>query len=197
MATCAPWAAGDVELQEVVDKLVARQPVVGSPALLDVVSTGMASFSFAVDRREDALITDDEGHLALLKALDANSGTAVPLTGTERIFGLLLLLVVGDRAPMDMDDVTLAESLASRAAAAIEKGESYAELDRRVGHLQHALESRIPIEQAKGMLAARWDMSPNEAFERMRTTARTRRQRIHDLAAAIIAGTDDLDVPGR
>jgi anti-anti-sigma factor len=58
-------------------------------------------------------------------------------------------------------------------------------------HLQRALTSRIVIEQAKGILAERLGIGVDAAFERLRRTARNRRQRIHDLAAAVVAGSEE------
>jgi hypothetical protein len=60
-------------------------------------------------------------------------------------------------------------------------------LVERTIQLQSALESRIVIEQAKGILAERHGTTPDEAFEMMRREARSRRMKIHDLAVGIVA----------
>jgi AmiR/NasT family two-component response regulator len=57
----------------------------------------------------------------------------------------------------------------------------------RQAQLQHALDSRIVIEQAKGMLAERLGVSVEEAFELLRRTARSNRARVHDVAQAVVA----------
>jgi AmiR/NasT family two-component response regulator len=53
--------------------------------------------------------------------------------------------------------------------------------------LQEALESRIVIEQAKGVLSERYRIGIDEAFELLRRSARNNRLRIHALAAAVVA----------
>lgn len=57
-------------------------------------------------------------------------------------------------------------------------------------HLAKALESRIVIEQAKGMLAERLRISLDDAFLLLRQTARSRRVRIHDLAREVLESPD-------
>ncbi len=56
--------------------------------------------------------------------------------------------------------------------------------------LQEALESRILIEQAKGVLAERYAMSVDDAFELLRRSARNHRTRLHALAAAVVASPE-------
>jgi hypothetical protein len=53
--------------------------------------------------------------------------------------------------------------------------------------LRTALATRIVIEQAKGMLAERFEMDVDEAFERLRHQARSHRIKLHVLAAAVTA----------
>jgi hypothetical protein len=60
-------------------------------------------------------------------------------------------------------------------------------LRRENDQLRVALATRIVIEQAKGMLAERFDVEADMAFERLRREARNRRMKLRALAAAVIA----------
>lgn len=60
------------------------------------------------------------------------------------------------------------------------------DLDQRVAQLQHALTSRIVIEQAKGMLAERYSLAPNDAFELLRLAARSNGIKVQALSNAVI-----------
>lgn len=53
-------------------------------------------------------------------------------------------------------------------------------------HLEHALEARVEIEQAKGMLAERLRLPLDDAFELLRQTARSERRSVHDLARQVL-----------
>jgi AmiR/NasT family two-component response regulator len=56
----------------------------------------------------------------------------------------------------------------------------------RVDQLQTALDSRVVIEQAKGMLAAWHGLEIDRAFEVLRRGARSHHLRIHDLAQQVV-----------
>ena len=68
------------------------------------------------------------------------------------------------------------------------------ELLERNRQLQHALDSRIVIEQAKGVLAERLGMTPDEAFELIRRAARRERITIRELAREVV---DTKETPDR
>jgi hypothetical protein len=65
-------------------------------------------------------------------------------------------------------------------------------LERTI-QLQTALETRIVIEQAKGILAERYRLSIDEGFELLRKSARSAGRKIHDLAWAIVSSKDTPD----
>jgi AmiR/NasT family two-component response regulator len=64
-------------------------------------------------------------------------------------------------------------------------GVTEAAYERRA-QLEQALRTRIVIEQAKGVLAERFDVDVEEAFEMLRRGARSSRVKIHALAAEVV-----------
>jgi len=60
--------------------------------------------------------------------------------------------------------------------------------------LQYALDSRILIEQAKGILAERHGVDVEQAFERMRAFARSTRRTVREIADGVVRGTMDVPV---
>ncbi|ONI91882.1 transcriptional regulator [Actinosynnema sp. ALI-1.44] len=116
---------------------------------------------------------------------------AVPMRLRDQVIGVLTLFDTRSGAPHD-DDAQLAQALADIATIAILQHRAIEHGERVTGQLQNALDTRIVIEQAKGILAERGGTSPDEAFNRLRAHARSRQQRLTDLARAVIAGTADL-----
>ncbi|WP_237702992.1 GAF and ANTAR domain-containing protein [Candidatus Protofrankia datiscae] len=60
-----------------------------------------------------------------------------------------------------------------------------------VVQLEHALASRVIVEQAIGILAERHRLRPRDAFERLRRTARGMGRRVHDLARQVVESVSD------
>jgi hypothetical protein len=56
--------------------------------------------------------------------------------------------------------------------------------------LRRALRSRIVIEQAKGVLAERFDLDMQASFDLLRGSARSNRMSLHLLAEAVVASRE-------
>ena len=89
-------------------------------------------------------------------------------------------------------EIQLAQVLAEAAAIAILKQRVLRQKARTAEQLQNALDSRVLIEQAKGIVAARLDIAPAAAFEILRRYARRHNRTLVDVAGATIRG--DLPV---
>jgi AmiR/NasT family two-component response regulator len=74
--------------------------------------------------------------------------------------------------------------------AATEREERLAELVVALAdenaNLQRALDTRVVIEQAKGILAERFRLDVHDAFHVLRTSARSNRIRLRDLATQVV-----------
>jgi ANTAR domain-containing protein len=60
----------------------------------------------------------------------------------------------------------------------------------RAEELQHALTSRVVVEQAKGVLAERLGLNIDGAFNVLRGAARSERVKLQDLARAVVTNKD-------
>jgi hypothetical protein len=67
-----------------------------------------------------------------------------------------------------------------------ESGET-GKLRATVGQLEHALLTRIRVEQAIGVLAERHRIKPRQAFEQLREAARSRGRKVIDIATDVVA----------
>jgi ANTAR domain-containing protein len=56
-----------------------------------------------------------------------------------------------------------------------------------IGQLEHALMARVRVEQAIGVLAERHRIQPRQAFEQLRSAARSRGRRVIDIASDVVA----------
>ena len=70
---------------------------------------------------------------------------------------------------------------------AVLPGHALAALAEENAQLRFALESRIVIEQAKGVLMERLDLPADVAFELLRAAARSSRTKLHAIAAEVVA----------
>lgn len=116
---------------------------------------------------------------------------AQPLALRGEVVGALGLLRC-QAGLLGTEDRRDAEQLATAAAIGLLHRRALHHLETVKEQLQHALESRIDIEQAKGALVERHGLTPAAAFEQLRRTARQRRIPVRELAREVIGKPVDL-----
>jgi GAF domain-containing protein len=112
---------------------------------------------------------------------------AFPMRLRENIIGALNLFMREPR-PLSSADVAVAQALADAATIALLHDHAVREARVLTGQLQHALNSRIVIEQAKGVVAARASIGMDEAFSRLRSYARDHNLQLNAVARNVIDG---------
>jgi GAF domain-containing protein len=109
----------------------------------------------------------------------------VPFSAGDRTLGALNLY---DTTPHEWTESELAQAqvLADMATGYLVTASQLQQERRLNEQLQRALESRVVIEQAKGILAAQNSISLNRAFERIRTHARSHNVSVRAVADAVV-----------
>lgn len=110
---------------------------------------------------------------------------AVPLRLRGEVIGAMNVYTRAAER-LEPEELALAQALADMATIGILQQRAIAEQTLLAEQLQHALQSRVVVEQAKGMLAARLDVTTEEAFGRMRTHARSHGIRLVEVAHGVL-----------
>jgi transcriptional regulator with GAF, ATPase, and Fis domain len=113
--------------------------------------------------------------------------TAVPLRLRSQRIGGLNMFGVGGEA-ISEDDRRLAQALADVATIGILQRRSTHRSNVVAEQLQHALNSRVAIEQAKGVLAERHNLGMEAAFGALRRYARNHNLKLTEVALAVVRG---------
>jgi hypothetical protein len=112
---------------------------------------------------------------------------ALPLRLRSDTVGAMNIFSVGEGVLVP-SDVHLAQALADVATIGILQERATTRGRTLAVQLQGALDSRIVIEQAKGIVAERLQLGMDEAFELLRGLARRDRRRLSEIAGALIEG---------
>ena len=122
------------------------------------------------------------------RALSAGfrSVQAVPLRLRGQVLGALNLF---DDEPgaMEPDVLDVVQALADVATTSLLQQREIERAHAVQAQLQHALHSRIGIEQAKGIVAEQAGLPMEEAFELLRGHARRNNRKVADVARAVVA----------
>ena len=113
---------------------------------------------------------------------------AIPMRLRDQVIGTLnLFKTVPDG--LDPAVVVAATALVDVATIGILQERAVRHQEVVAGQLQLALNSRVIIEQAKGVLAERLRVTPDEAFVTLRRYARDHNHPLTELAGDVIRGT--------
>lgn len=127
---------------------------------------------------------------------------ALPMRLRGSVIGALNLFRAGP-GEMGPADIEVAQAFADVATIAILQHRAALEAQVVNEQLTHALNSRVVIEQARGMVAERLDLDLERSFSALRNHARNHNPRLADVADAVISGTtpagtlDPLPAAGR
>ena len=115
------------------------------------------------------------------RALEAGAGAihALPMTGHGELVGSLNIV---SASPRELSDTGLstARMLCDVAVSYIFAVRLHEETSELAGQLQNALDTRVLIEQAKGIMSERHGDSMSDAFERLRKYARSRNMPVRE-----------------
>jgi GAF domain-containing protein len=122
---------------------------------------------------------------------------ALPMRLRGAVLGALNLFHV-EPGQMCEADVEAAQALADVATIALLQHRASLESQALNDQLNSALNTRVVIEQAKGIVAEREQLNMEQAFSRLRNHARNHNLRLADVARAVIGSTlaaSELDRP--
>jgi len=114
-----------------------------------------------------------------------NAVLAVPMKLREKTIGTLNLFRSA-RGPFGPVDVVVARGLADIATIGILHERAVRESDIARQQLQHALNSRVIIEQAKGVIAQLRGVSMDESFRILRQYSRNNNVSLRDVATLVV-----------
>lgn len=122
--------------------------------------------------------------------LGFRAADAFPLRLRDDAIGALNVYSKRDRR-LNEQDVALGRAFADIATVGLLQQRAISERERVRDQLQHALDSRVVIEQAKGIVAERHGLQMDQAFERIRTHSRSHNSRLATTVRDIVDGRLD------
>ncbi len=143
----------------------------------------------APDLRE---MTDWPRFIAYTLETGYRSVHALPMRLRSETIGALNLFRV-DPGALGAEELRIAQALADVATIGILQERAIRRREVLAEQLQGALNSRVIIEQAKGVLAERGQLDMERAFVLIRGYARSTNQLLSDVALSIVNGTTTAD----
>lgn len=110
---------------------------------------------------------------------------AIPMRLREDVVGALNVFRTAP-GPLSSSDLKLGRALADVATVGLVQQRTISARDLVADQLRGALDSRVVIEQAKGMVAERTGLDVGEAFEVLRRQARSSNRPLREVAQAVL-----------
>lgn len=123
-----------------------------------------------------------------LEQLGFQAAQAIPMRLRTEVIGALNIFRTTPGLLSDAD-ARLAQALADVATVGLLQQRAVTARDTLAEQLQTALNSRIVLEQAKGMIAERTGLQMGEAFQVLRDYARKHGDKLSDVAVRVIDGS--------
>ena len=118
------------------------------------------------------------------------SSLGVPLKVGSETYGAMNLYAVVPHA-FDAAAIDAATLLAEQAGVALANTRTYSEASDKVRQLQEALDTRVIIEQAKGVLMATERVDADAAFERLKTRSQRTNRKLRLVADEVVSSLGD------
>lgn len=146
----------------------------GEPQLLEDVATDTRWPKFTQVCREEGL----------------GSSLDVPLCVGGEAYGAMNVYARTAHAFAE-DHQQATQLLADQAAVALANTRTYSECSDKIRQLQEALESRVVIEQAKGVLMAMGSCGPEDAFEVLKERSQRENRKVRLVAGDVVASVTE------
>lgn len=150
---------------------------------LESIRTGQAVAVPSLAERED----EWPQFVAMAREQGITGAYAFPMTLRDTVIGAMNLFCVADRV-LSPEEQQLGRVLTSLTTIGIINHRTLREREVLAEQLQGALNSRVVIEQAKGVIAERATVGIGEAFEMLRAAARSTRRPLVDVAREVASG---------
>ena len=171
---------------QALDGIAAILRSLGHDVVARTTSPDGAAAAIAEDRPQVAMVklhADDEHALELIEELTDVGGCPVVALLDEEDAEFVARAaergIIAYAQPVDEQSVKSSLEIAVRRFAEL------TELGDAVGQLEYAIDRRATIERAKGILMERHGVSDREAFEMLRSEARSNNRRVYDVASDV------------
>jgi ANTAR domain len=111
--------------------------------------------------------------------------------GPEETADLTSAMVLADLLAADLGAPARPLAGPPAGAAGLTEADEAARLAVTVAQLEHALTARVRVEQAIGVLAERHRLRPRQAFDLLRSVARSRGEKVTDIAETVVDSTSN------